>query len=208
MQSNLPMPGDPWPHDMLIRVSDDDPFLTGLLLMRAAWRLTIDGVPPLDDAVNVNVSGRPEGQRSADLEREWMTDWNLAWQRYADDPERNPMADAATAAELSESAEKLTEILAVRFWGESAIWREGIDAASLWYWRASVEGSDRQLGWNETPEHQSLPALIQAWEGGLTTIVQLPYAGPFAERINRGHLVVSRHTRMDRELYSEALLAS
>jgi hypothetical protein len=190
MQSNLPVPGDPWPHDMVIRVSDDDPFLTGLLLVRAAWRLQIEGVPHLDDAVNVNVSGRPEGQRSVDLERDWMTDWKLAWQRYDD-----------------ESTHKLSATLAVRFWGESAIWREGIDAASQWYWRAAVEGSDRHLRWDETPEHQSLPALVHAWKHGLTTIIQLPYAGPYAARLNRGHLVVSRHTRMDRELYSEALLA-
>lgn len=61
------------------------------------------------------------------------------------------------------------------------------------------------MGWNETPEHQSLPALIAAWEQGLTTIVQLPYAGPYAKRINRRHLVVSRHTRMNPQLYSGAL---
>lgn len=207
MQSNRPVPGDPWPHDMLIRISDDDPILTGLLLMRAAWRLQIAGVPTLDDAVNVNVSDRPEGGSSSDLEREWMADWKLAWQRYDDHPERT-QTPGATATESPESTEKLNEILALRFWGPSALWREGIDAASEWYWRASAEGTDRQVDWNESPEYESLPALINAWEHGLTTIIQLPYAGPYAQRISRGHLVVSRRTRMNRKLYSEALMGS
>ncbi|WBM79683.1 hypothetical protein KIV56_15750 [Cryobacterium breve] len=55
------------------------------------------------------------------------------------------------------------------------------------------------------PENRVIPALVTAWRGGLTTIIQLPYLGFFAQRINRQHLVVSRTTRNDPEMLAQAL---
>ena len=55
------------------------------------------------------------------------------------------------------------------------------------------------------PEPQSLPALIAAWEGGLDTVIVLPYAGYFARRVTQRHLAVSAATRNDPDSYSRAL---
>jgi hypothetical protein len=57
----------------------------------------------------------------------------------------------------------------------------------------------------ESPEPRSLPALIAAWQGGLDTVIVLPYAGFFARRITKRHLAVSAAARNDPESYSRAL---
>ena len=49
--------------------------------------------------------------------------------------------------------------------------------------------------------------LTSLWRDGLESIVQLPYAGFFAERIDPATLVVSRVARHDPELYRRALAA-
>ena len=49
MRSSGPLPGNPWPHDMVITVEDDLQPLLDLLWIREAWNLSQVGValPPL-----------------------------------------------------------------------------------------------------------------------------------------------------------------
>ena len=54
-------------------------------------------------------------------------------------------------------------------------------------------------------ERQNLPDLVPAWESGLDTVIVLPYAGYFAQRMTRHHLAVSAATRNDPDTYSRAL---
>jgi Txe/YoeB family toxin of Txe-Axe toxin-antitoxin module len=47
--------------------------------------------------------------------------------------------------------------------------------------------------------------LVPVWQSGLRTIIELPFAGYYARRVDREHMLVSRTTRNDPELYSLAL---
>lgn len=90
----------------------------------------------------------------------------------------------------------------------SRYWADGVDDRAVGQWR-DAQLRLAQLGHlvplNEHPERRSLPALISAWESGLTRIVQLPYEGYFADRISRQCLVVSEQARHDAGLYDKAL---
>ncbi|MGY4542620.1 hypothetical protein ACVWY0_002544 [Arthrobacter sp. UYNi723] len=54
-------------------------------------------------------------------------------------------------------------------------------------------------------ECQNLPDLVPAWESGLDTVIVLPYAGYFAQRMTPRYLAVSAATRNDLDTYSRAL---
>lgn len=198
MRSNQPDPGNPWPHDMVITITDDDPFFIELLFLRAAWHLDIPDVPQLDAALAVRAAETPPDSR-AELERQWLANWQLAWQRFDDRP------GYADGAPEEEGLERLRSYLAARFWGSSDDWADEIDRDAFNRWQASVRDDFIKHGGLDSPEHRSLPSLVEAWASGVTGIVQLPFAGPYAKRVGRRHLLVSRTTRMDPALYSEAL---
>ncbi|MCY7287110.1 MAG: hypothetical protein LH624_02375, partial [Cryobacterium sp.] len=130
--------------------------------------------------------------------RRWLSEWQQAWTHF----------DAASVAVRApdEATQHLLDTLsddelwqAVSTW-PSDFWDSGIDHEACDRWRASMAAP---LG--ELPEHRAVSALAEAWRSGLTTVIQLPYIGYFAHRINREHLVVSATTRRDPELYYRAL---
>ena len=73
------MPGNPWPHDMLITVDDDPNTLMDLLWVREAWNLhpVGDDLPPLlaDDSVRAQARTRMTDAPAAWLEA-WPGTWN------------------------------------------------------------------------------------------------------------------------------------
>ena len=60
MRSSVPIPGNPWPHDMLITVEDNPHALVDLLWIREAWNLqpAANDLPPLlsDESVKTTCS--------------------------------------------------------------------------------------------------------------------------------------------------------
>lgn len=192
------IPGNPWPHDMQISVEECWPPLIYLLFVRSAWRLEIDSVPRLGSEPDPGSSRRPENLDVDDAVRRWLSEWQRAWTHF----------DAASVAVRApdEATQHLLDTLsddelwqAVSTW-PSDFWDSGIDHDACDRWRASMAAP---LG--ELPEHRAVSALAEAWRSGLTTVIQLPYIGYFAHRINREHLVVSATTRRDPELYYRAL---
>jgi len=63
VRSSVPIPGNPWPHDMVITVDDDPVSLVELLWVRDAW-----GLQPLHDDVPPPLVDSPEPQITADNE--------------------------------------------------------------------------------------------------------------------------------------------
>ncbi|MEV7133845.1 hypothetical protein AB0N24_13245 [Arthrobacter sp. NPDC093128] len=85
---------------------------------------------------------------------------------------------------------------------------EGIDGDAYRDWqgqrRPQTHGQPPRKA-ADSPEPQSLPALVAAWRNGLDTVVVLPYAGFFARRITNRHLAASAETRNAPASYTQAL---
>ena len=200
MRSSQPIPGNPWPHDMVIRINIDDGKLCHLLFVRSAWGLHPPGLPDLDSEPDPGASARPRRPAIDELERLWLLDWSLAWSRF-ESPRQVPPPDRTLRDIDAATDQELREWFSPRI---SERWYQGIDHNAENTWRISLVDSISPLP-GEDPEWRSLPALINAWETGLRTIVQLPFQGYYAQPVNPTHLLVSRLTRQEPELYSQAL---
>lgn len=97
--------------------------------------------------------------------------------------------------------ERLAEVFSTM---PSTFWAAGTDRDAFNTWSTSLR-DDLSLPLAEHPERRCLDALVPAWRTGLTTVLQLPYVGYFAERLNAGTLIVSRVTRQNPSLYRQAL---
>lgn len=199
MRRTHPIPGDPWPHDMVLRIEDEPRELTSLLFVREAWGLGIDGVPALDQALDVGTSARPEGlDEKATVER-WRAEWARVWPRFA------ALREAMRAPE-KDMMRLLREIASDGQDAGSLADADGIDREAFEAWHVTLR-DDHRAPLAEHPERIAVEALTAAWRDGLESIVQLPYAGYSAERIDASTLVVSRTARHDPELYRRALAA-
>jgi hypothetical protein len=191
---------------MVIHI-DAAPFaLIELLFARELWRFEIREVPSLDLSPSLGASSRlASGPRlgSGEMAALWRRDWARAWERF-DPPNRGSAGPDPETARLLATLDD-SELADAVSGAPSAFWRRGIDVAALGAWRRELSESEHPATLDETPERRSLPALIAAWQTGLTHIVQLPYAAYFAERINSRTLVVSATTRFEPALFARAL---
>lgn len=202
MQWSKPRPGNPWPQDMLIRVTDDPHNLTLLLFIRHAWSIAGDvELPELAPVPDTGDSSLPASPGRAEWERRWKESWNQAWRWFEiEDPSRHPTS-SAEFRELTDPGLGLNPVIPP-FWTQQYEW-EGLDSAAFQAWDQGLVPKFPQ-----DAERQVLPALIPAWESGIDSIIVLPYRGYFARRITRRHVVVSAEVRSRPEQYSRALRES
>lgn len=201
MRSDQPTPGNPWPHDMHIAV-DVPHALTYLLFVRQGWRLDIAELPDVDPAPATGTSDRPSAVNLTEASARWRREWSRALTQFEplDRSVREPDKEAARLLrELPD--ERLAETFSTM---PSTFWTEGTDRDAFNTWAMGLH-DDHSLPLAEHPEWRCLDALVPAWRTGLTTILQLPYAGYLAERLNAATLIVSRVTRHDPSLYGQAL---
>ena len=202
MHASESAPGEAWPVDMSITIQDVDSLIF-LLFVRSAWGIVSVGVPDLEFEPAVGSSRRPPSVGPVIAEQQWRVDWDRAWQPFSPrrtgihspDPETQRMLDTLSDEELWVATSGVP----------SDLWDEGVDRDALWEWQQALEGGIHRLPLEEHPERQSLPALIDAWRTGLTTVIELPFAGYYADRLDQERLLVSMHTRRDPALYSRAL---
>ncbi|PPF54456.1 hypothetical protein C5C13_13835 [Clavibacter michiganensis] len=199
MRSTRPIHGDPWPHDMVLRIEDEPRELTSLLFVREAWGLAIDDVPALDGTLDVGTSARPSGLDEAEVVKRWRTEWARVWPRMA-------LISEAMRAPEGEAMRLLREIATDAQDAGALGDADGVDREAFEVWHIGLR-DDHRLPLAEHPERICVTALAGAWRAGLETIVQLPYAGFFAERIDPATLVVSRVARHDPDMYRRALAA-
>jgi hypothetical protein len=73
MRFTEPVPHNPWPHDMVIRVDDTPQHLTVLLFIRQAWGVAANAdVPPLAPVPDIGASRLPGVP-------DWK-EWEARWQ--------------------------------------------------------------------------------------------------------------------------------
>jgi hypothetical protein len=211
VRSERPIPGNPWPHDMVLEIEDSPHALLDLLWLREACDLRPTGVdlppplvhPPLRAPVH-----RPDAERL----RTWRAAWPLVWDEVLEHAGRPRQADRLWALEELPfgSAERAAMIR--EFIGPT--WRdrfgdEVFDDDGYREWAAADaerEVAD-QVGWDETPERRALPALVPAWEAGLVKVITIPCRGAFTRVVSPVALLVTAGTRQDPDAYRAALTA-
>lgn len=190
---------DAWARGMVITVDDHVQNLKLLLFVRQAWSLTQDlKIPELNPAPETGNSRIPESASRDVWEERWKQEWDRSWAWYDIRAAQETPLTQEEVRNISRPGQDLHRLVPP-FWNVEH-GEDGID------WTA-FEAWDRQT----TPippinaELESVPALVSAWQGGLATVIVLPYRGFFAHRLNSSHLVVSAETRNSPELYDKAL---
>lgn len=201
MRSAWKMPGNPWPHDMVIQTSTPVHLLT-LLYVRHAWGIAADAdVPALDPVPETGMSAPPPDATRQEWASRWMHAWERAWAWFEiEDVRHHPptpelLRSLAPGSPLNPSVPPLWQV----DHGPA-----GIDAPALTAWETSLR-DDHSIPARQTPEWRNLKALIAAWRSGVESIILLPYHGYYARRVTVRHLAVSKTTRDDPELYARAL---
>ena len=209
MQSEYPIPGDPWPHDMLITVEDRPTTLLELLWIREAYALIPSGhdLPPI-----LELTPAPAAVPLDEATRnEWEIAWTRIWQGAAEHAcrEHDPAVFEQLHGTLGGSPER--EALLRRIfgpnWGDE-MGRGAFDDASYEIWGQTMTDthmSTRIERLEDSPERRAVNALTVAWRGGLTTIVTIPCRGEFTRRLTPHGLLVTDATRADVAAYERAL---
>ncbi|WP_349899251.1 hypothetical protein [Parafrigoribacterium soli] len=209
MRSSVPIPGNPWPHDMTITIEESSQPLLELLWVREAWGLhpVGDDLPPL--LADQYVSAQPEVGIVEEFAR-WQYVWSDLWEACVKHASLIP--DPSAFERLRETADGSVERAQglKRMYGRS--WRDTFgDAALTDRYRAwtlanfEAHARLRPKDYEEAPERVSLAALIPAWEAGLSKIVVIPCRGSHTRIIGEHSLLVTAETRNDPQRYSEAL---
>jgi hypothetical protein len=207
--SSQPLPGNPWPHDMVITIEDDRQSLLELLWIREAWQLHPEGddLPPELAAPPASLA---ESRRSVAPISAWRGAWPTVWAnalQHAGAVRDPGIVDRLRAGGMGteERAQLLRELV-----GPS--WRDDVGAEAItdefdrWVHSRFEDRMVRSsAGFEAQPERAALGAVIEAWQRGMTTVVEIPCRGSFTRRIGPRALLVTADTRADPARYSAAL---
>ena len=210
MRSSKPMPGNPWPHDMVITVEDRPSSLLELLWIREAYELEPrgEGLPPL-------LSDTPMVIRDAVVSTDTRAEWEYAWPRiwhaaaaHAGMESNSRMLDEVlrTADVSRERVDLLRRMVGPGWRGEFG--DDAFDSDSFRTW--SQRGRDAQLAAlparvEDSPEWRDLPGLIPAWRAGLRKITTIPCSGAFTRKLGENALLLDFATRDNSDSYRQAL---
>jgi hypothetical protein len=187
---------------MVISIDENPNNICQLLFIRSAWGIASDvEIPMLDPMPDAGTSRTPSSVSESEWSTRWEREWSRAWQWYS----------------ISDSSQRVTSELLRRlstpgqplhpafppFW-QGEYGDDGLDSAAFDRWQRASR-PEMHVALESTPERICLDALIAAWNDGLGTVVTLPYAGYFAQRISAKHLVVSGSTRAHPASYNRAL---
>lgn len=214
MRSTRPLPGNPWPHDMVLTIVDDAQSLLDLLWVREAWKLDLDDAARAGEDLPPRLSDAPEPVRSSEREAMPIAEWQDAWPALWRDcllHTASPFDNSAfERLESLKPGSDERERALLELVGPTWSHRFGRDAFTDEYqpWQQRlVDGrSVRHLApVDEQPERRALDTLVLAWRAGLTTIVEIPCRGTFMRIVGRNAILVTAETRADPARYAEAL---
>lgn len=209
MRSHAPIPGNPWPHDMIITVEDRPSALLELLWLREAHGLHPEGddLPPL-----LILTPDPAERTVDDATREkWDGAWTRIWHAAAAHAgrERDPQLLEqlhGTALGGAERMALLSELIGPTW--DDEFGRDALEDPSYRRWEeGSMEEfhASRPRSLADSPERRDLEALVPAWRAGLTQIVVIPCRGEHTRTLNSNALLVTEGTRADSDRYRRAL---
>lgn len=202
MRSFQPDPSNLWPQDMAITIDNSSGKLMFLLFVREAWNMEGVDLPGVNPAPDVGGSARPDNVENDKLLNAWNTAWAHAVADLSFDRIPHPVDSAAQARLDSMSIE---ELLAIDDPRRTGIFANGVDLEAYAAWDWSTKSLPKPTSFEDQPERRNLTELVPAWRAGLRKITELPFADDWARRINTPHLLVSTHTRFDRQCYGRAL---
>ncbi|WP_247955548.1 hypothetical protein [Microbacterium galbinum] len=209
MRSVNPIPGNPWPHDMVIRIEDAPHALFELLWLREAYGLqpTGDDLPPL----LVRTPAPAAAVLDADTRAHWERAWTRLWRAASVHAGREQDHDQFPRLLAMEPGDPDRENLLRDMMGPT--WRDEFGDAAF----DDPSYTDRERSTPEeraaarphtltdNPEHCDLEALVPAWRVGLTTIITIPCQGEHTRRVGDNALLVTAGTRADSVVYRRAL---
>ncbi len=203
------MPGNPWPHDMIITVDDRPHTVLELLWMREAH-----GLRPVGDALPPLLVDRP-APAARPVDEETRERWSAAWSRVWDEV----VAHAAVEPDQAVLDRLLDETLSPderaallrRLVGPTARDEYGddvLDDAAYRVWER--RGSEAHLATQlttlaDSPEHREVTTLAHAWRRGLEKVVTVPCRGTYVRQIGPRALLVTDEVRRDPASYRAAL---
>lgn len=210
MRSSRPIPGNPWPHEMVITVEDRPSTLLELLWIREAHDLHLNGadLPPL----LVDTPDGASGVRaSAAVRVEWEMGWPRMWHAAVEHAGRDQ--DPGVFERLRQTANGSPERAKILHGMVGPSWRDGFgdavfddDSYQDWSRRTTnAHLSSMRQRMTDSPEHRDLDALIRAWRAGLTKIVTIPCEGEYSRKITPNALLMTDATRNDSVSYQRAL---
>jgi hypothetical protein len=186
---------------MTITIDDHAQNLKLLLFIRLAWSVAQDvNIPELSPVPATGASRIPESARREVWDERWKQQWAHSWDWFKVSKIQDAPISQDAMRDISRPGQDIHPIVPP-FWPVE-YGAGGLDLAAFDKWDAQTTPA-----FPSRSERDSLPALINAWQDGLTTIIVLPYRGYFAQRLSGSHLVVSAETRNDPELYTKALQA-
>lgn len=212
MQSEHPIPGNPWPRDMMIMVEDRPTALLELLWMREAYAL----VPPVDDPPPLLELTPTAATTVLDpaTRSEWESAWARIWQGAATHAchEQDPALfdELQHTTDGSPERESLLRQIVGPTWSDE-MGRSPFDDPSYAAWDRTMTDdhmATRIERLEDSPERKAVGALTVAWRGGLTRIVTIPCQGEYTRRLTRQGLLLTARTRTDVEAYERALVSS
>lgn len=208
MQSTHPIPGDPWPPDMILSIEDAPREAVELLWVREAFGLETAGdvPPPLID------TPAPAAHTLGETERaRWQAAWPALWARvvtHAGRPTGSPAMDRLRRRDLpqGERTALLSEVTGPS-WREEfgdgvfddASFRDAQEHAS------EARRAARPHSFAEMPERRDVEALVPAWRQGLVRIVVIPCRGAYVRSLGATGLLVTPEIRADPAAYRAAL---
>jgi hypothetical protein len=202
MHSFQPGHSDQWPQDMAITIDNSSGKLMFLLFVREAWNIENVDLPGINPIPDIGGSARPVNVENDELLNEWDTAWAHAVADLSFDRVPHPV-DSAAQARLD--AMSIEELLAIDDPCRAGIFANGVDLEAYGAWDWSTKSLPNPTSFEDQPERRNLAELVPAWGAGLRKVTELPFAGDWARRINIPHLLVSTHSRFDRQSYGRAL---
>ncbi len=190
-----PVESNQWQPGVVVRVQTAEAAQYELLFIREAWGLKPStAVPPLEFPPDIGTSHMSSHSRSI-LNRQWDDLWAESWDWT--------LSSQAWITDLVESRQdpSTPPPSAPPLW-TNRYDTNGLDLGAMRLWMfGTMSGEDNyELGVAES--------VATAWQGGLRCVIEMPFAGDYADRLSATCLVVSGSTRRDPDLYSRALARS
>ena len=207
MRSDRPIPGNPWPHDMVLSV-DSPNALLDLLWIREAHGLQVRGadLPPLlEESPEPSPTTVPAEERTR-WAAAWPFVWDAALEHAAGEKDEQDFDRLQeTAGGSVERAELLGRII-------GPTWRERFGDGAFDEAHDHWSGSrfdrlkdEHRLPLEEHPERRCLTETIPAWRAGLLTVITIPCRGSFTRVVGAHGLLVTERERADPGAYRSAL---